>query len=184
MCVPVPYHDLDSHRHMPWSFFNIQWIEVICDWLGISIMCPSEATCLPSDCCFSELAQWISIMCPSGATCLPSDCCFSELAQWISIMWPSGATCLPSDCCFSELLQWISIMWPSGATCLPSDCCFSELPQWIPHLSDLVFIVIPFKCNLFSSWYSWEIVSWALYNNYPLTYVWFNWYDGKQNFDK
>jgi hypothetical protein len=26
------------------------------DWLGIRIMCPSEATCLPADCCFSELA--------------------------------------------------------------------------------------------------------------------------------
>jgi hypothetical protein len=25
------------------------------DWLGIRIMCPSEATCLPTDCCFSEL---------------------------------------------------------------------------------------------------------------------------------
>jgi hypothetical protein len=25
-------------------------------WLGIRIMCPSETTCLPADCCFSELA--------------------------------------------------------------------------------------------------------------------------------
>jgi len=25
-------------------------------WLRIGIMCPSEATCLPVDCCFSELA--------------------------------------------------------------------------------------------------------------------------------
>jgi hypothetical protein len=25
-------------------------------WLGIKIMCPSGATCLPADCCFSELA--------------------------------------------------------------------------------------------------------------------------------
>ena len=25
-------------------------------WLGIRIMCPSGATCLPEDCCFSELA--------------------------------------------------------------------------------------------------------------------------------
>ena len=25
-------------------------------WLGISIMCPSGATCLSTDCCFSELA--------------------------------------------------------------------------------------------------------------------------------
>ena len=25
-------------------------------WLGIRIMCPCEATCLPADCCFSELA--------------------------------------------------------------------------------------------------------------------------------
>jgi hypothetical protein len=25
-------------------------------WLGIRIMCPSGATCLPVDCCFSELA--------------------------------------------------------------------------------------------------------------------------------
>jgi hypothetical protein len=24
-------------------------------WLGIRIMCPSGATCLPADCCFSEL---------------------------------------------------------------------------------------------------------------------------------
>jgi hypothetical protein len=24
-------------------------------WLGIRIMCPSGATCLPVDCCFSEL---------------------------------------------------------------------------------------------------------------------------------
>ena len=23
-------------------------------WLGIGIMCPSGATCLPTDCCFSE----------------------------------------------------------------------------------------------------------------------------------
>ena len=26
------------------------------DWLGIGIMCPRWATCLPVDCCFSELA--------------------------------------------------------------------------------------------------------------------------------
>jgi hypothetical protein len=25
-------------------------------WLGIRIMCPSGATCLPADCCFSEVA--------------------------------------------------------------------------------------------------------------------------------
>ena len=25
------------------------------DWHGIRIMCPSGATCLPADCCFSEL---------------------------------------------------------------------------------------------------------------------------------
>ena len=25
-------------------------------WLGIEIMCPSRATCLSADCCFSELA--------------------------------------------------------------------------------------------------------------------------------
>ena len=25
-------------------------------WLAIRIMCPSGATCLPADCCFSELA--------------------------------------------------------------------------------------------------------------------------------
>ena len=25
-------------------------------WLGIRIMCPSGATCLPADCCFSKLA--------------------------------------------------------------------------------------------------------------------------------
>ena len=25
-------------------------------WIGIRIMCPSGATCLPADCCFSELA--------------------------------------------------------------------------------------------------------------------------------
>ena len=25
-------------------------------WLGIRIMCPSGATCLSTDCCFSELA--------------------------------------------------------------------------------------------------------------------------------
>jgi hypothetical protein len=25
-------------------------------WLGIRIMCPSGVTCLPADCCFSELA--------------------------------------------------------------------------------------------------------------------------------
>ena len=27
------------------------------DWLGIRIMCPSEATCLPADCCLNELSQ-------------------------------------------------------------------------------------------------------------------------------
>ena len=26
------------------------------EWLGIRIMSPSGATCLPADCCFSELA--------------------------------------------------------------------------------------------------------------------------------
>jgi hypothetical protein len=26
------------------------------DWFRIRIMCPSGATCLPVDCCFSELA--------------------------------------------------------------------------------------------------------------------------------
>ena len=27
-------------------------------WLGIRIMCPSGATCLPADCCFSELQHY------------------------------------------------------------------------------------------------------------------------------
>jgi hypothetical protein len=27
-------------------------------WFGIRIMCPSGATCLPADCCFSELALY------------------------------------------------------------------------------------------------------------------------------
>ena len=27
-------------------------------WLGIRIMCPSGAICLPADCCFSELALY------------------------------------------------------------------------------------------------------------------------------
>ena len=33
-------------------------------------------------CCFSakHAALGIRIMCPSGATCLSADCCFSELA--------------------------------------------------------------------------------------------------------
>jgi hypothetical protein len=26
-------------------------------WLGIRIKCPSRATCLPADCCFSELVS-------------------------------------------------------------------------------------------------------------------------------
>ena len=43
-------------------------------------MCQSKVTCLPADCCFSEL-----IMCQSKVTCLPADCCFSELALWKSI---------------------------------------------------------------------------------------------------
>jgi len=29
-------------------------------WLGIGIMCPSGATCLSADCCFSELALYKS----------------------------------------------------------------------------------------------------------------------------
>jgi hypothetical protein len=29
-------------------------------WFGIRIMCPSGATCLPSDCCFSELVLYKS----------------------------------------------------------------------------------------------------------------------------
>ena len=29
-------------------------------WLGIRIICPSESTCLPMDCCFSELALYKS----------------------------------------------------------------------------------------------------------------------------
>jgi hypothetical protein len=28
-------------------------------WLGIRLMCPSGATCLPADCCFSEIAATI-----------------------------------------------------------------------------------------------------------------------------
>ena len=33
-------------------------------WLGIRIMCPSGATCLPTDCCFSELS-----LCKSNFVC-------------------------------------------------------------------------------------------------------------------
>ena len=29
-------------------------------WLGISLMCPSSATCLPADCCFIELVLYKS----------------------------------------------------------------------------------------------------------------------------
>jgi hypothetical protein len=69
--------------------------------LGFKIMCKSGATCLPMECCFSELPLY-KIMCKSGATCLPMECCFSELPLY-KIMCKSGATCLPMECCFSEL---------------------------------------------------------------------------------
>jgi hypothetical protein len=31
-------------------------VRVKTGWLGIRTMCPSGATCLPADCCFSQLA--------------------------------------------------------------------------------------------------------------------------------
>ena len=31
------------------------------DWLGIGVMCPSGAICIPADCCFSDLALINSI---------------------------------------------------------------------------------------------------------------------------
>ena len=31
------------------------------DWLGIGVMCPSGAICIPADCCFSDLALIHSI---------------------------------------------------------------------------------------------------------------------------
>ena len=34
---------------------------VLTDWLGIRILCPSGATCLPADCCCSELALNIQL---------------------------------------------------------------------------------------------------------------------------
>ena len=33
-----------------------QWERAKTGWLGIRIMCTSRATCLPADCCLSELA--------------------------------------------------------------------------------------------------------------------------------
>ena len=33
-----------------------QWERAKTGWLGIRIMCASGATCLPADCCLSELA--------------------------------------------------------------------------------------------------------------------------------
>jgi hypothetical protein len=55
----------------------------------------------------------------SWLTCLPADCCSSELDP--RIMWPSWSTCLLVDCCSSELAP--RIMWPRSNNrnlC----CCF------------------------------------------------------------
>jgi hypothetical protein len=44
----------------PFQWHSVHWCFILyrakTGWLGIRIMCPSGATCLPEDCCFSELA--------------------------------------------------------------------------------------------------------------------------------
>jgi hypothetical protein len=95
-----------KHVLTPLSHAFLQYIEYQFDkgiispvWLGIRIMWLSWLTCLPADCCSSELDP--RIMWPSWSTCLLVDCCSSELAP--RIMWPSWSTCLSEDCCSSEL---------------------------------------------------------------------------------
>ena len=67
----------------------------------------------------------------------------------------------------------INIMFPSGATRLSPDYCFSDLALWKnpTKLVDLVqsgyYYLI--KCNLFSSWYRWNIDHFVLRNNHLLT---------------
>jgi hypothetical protein len=51
----------------------------------IILICRYDMCQWVTDCCFKKTG-WleIRIMCPSGATCLPMDCCFSDLALYIS----------------------------------------------------------------------------------------------------
>jgi hypothetical protein len=77
-------------------------------------------------------------------------------------------------CCYYVHCMFVlNIMFPSGATRLPADYCFSDLALWKnpTKLVDLVqsgyYYVI--KCNLFSSWYRWNIAHFALRNNHLLT---------------
>ena len=82
--APKTYSSISFEQELPsfsrhWQYQRI-WAKT--GWLVIRIMCGE--TCLPADCCFSELATtktgWLVIRIIWGETCLPADCCFSELA--------------------------------------------------------------------------------------------------------
>ena len=62
-------------------------------WLGIRIMCPSGATCLPADCCFSELA-----LLKSNSACLSRTKRTSSSSHW-------KLTCSRHDIA-EKLLNW------------------------------------------------------------------------------
>ena len=68
----------------------------------------------------------------------------------IRIMCLSGATYLPMD-----LFQWANTI---------------KILPWMLVLYKADLIIISLKCNLFSSWYSWNFFHLALNNNHSLSY--------------
>jgi hypothetical protein len=61
------------------------WYLLFTGWLEIMIMCPSGRHVYPRTVVsvrYLLFTEWleIMIMCPSGASCLSTNCCFSELA--------------------------------------------------------------------------------------------------------
>jgi hypothetical protein len=126
-------------------------------------------------------------MCPSGATCLPADCCFSELA-----LWKSNSACWSCTKRNSSSSHWkltcsrhdkekeqtgwlgIRIMCPKWSDMSTRRLLFQWASPIKSQLNVLVLykaelIIISLKIHLFSPWYSWKIAELALNNNHPLT---------------
>jgi hypothetical protein len=78
-------------------------------------------TCLPADCCFSELALSLKQQ-SAGRHVTPSDM-LSSFYSASSLKQQSAG----KHVTHSDMLSSFYDDMSEGVTCLPADCCFSEL---------------------------------------------------------
>jgi hypothetical protein len=126
-------------------------------------------------------------------TCLPEDCCFSELVHSIyqlgpswSWSWSYGSWIYNYLCnqCLSPLMLWVRISIRAMCTTLCEKVC-----QWL--VTGLWFspgppvtIILSLKINLFLPWYSWKTSELGINNNHSLAHNQVKWRSNTYQFNR